>query len=64
MKSLLNADVKVVIQKTEGQLQKTIFTFDKILQNYGLEISATRSKTMAVEGKHVIRLKVVVEIKF
>ena len=59
--SLLYADDKVIIQETEDQLQKAIFTFNTILRNYGLRISAAKSKTMAFLGKRPIRTKIVVD---
>ena len=57
--SLLYVDDNVMTQRTEEQLQRAIFTFSSFIRNYGLQISATETKTMAFKGNCLIRNKVV-----
>ncbi len=55
--SILHADDKVVIQETENKLQMSIFILKNILEEYGLKMSAQKSKVMAFRGKYPVRSK-------
>ena len=59
--TLRYTDGSVIIQKTEDQLQKAIFTLNNILRYYWLKISPPKSQTMSFKGKHPIRTKMVID---
>lgn len=58
--SILYADDKVVIQETENKLQMSIFILKNILEEYGLKMSAQKSKVMAFRGKYPVRSKIAI----
>lgn len=59
--SVLFADDQVLIAASEHQLQGNVTELNKILKQYNMEISHKKTKSMAVEGKHMRRCKIVID---
>jgi hypothetical protein len=59
IKTLLFADDQVLIAELETLLQKSVHRLENITSNYGLTVSANKTKTMASRGRDHIRSKIV-----
>jgi UDP-N-acetylglucosamine 2-epimerase len=60
---LLFADNRAVIARTEDELQKAVYELQKITQDYNLNISANKQKTMAFMGTQHTKLKIIIKSK-
>jgi transposase len=54
------ADDQVIISDSEDNLQIAIYKLNKIITNYGLTISADKSKVIAFKGRDPIKSKIVI----
>ena len=61
MNSLLCVGDSVIMQKTEEQLQKGIFTLNNMLRDSVLNISAPKSQITAFKGKPPIKKKIIIK---
>ncbi|KAJ4428897.1 hypothetical protein ANN_25891 [Periplaneta americana] len=50
-----STDDQVIISNSEDNLQRGLYTLNKILSDFGMEISAKKSKVMAFLGQDPIR---------
>jgi hypothetical protein len=57
VKMLLYADDMLIIQENEDTLKKSMYELQKLSNNYNFNISTTKTKVMAFQGKHPIRSK-------
>jgi hypothetical protein len=55
---LLHADDQDIITDTEDNLQKTAHKLNQIITEYGLNISAQKTKPMAFKGRGSVRTKI------
>jgi hypothetical protein len=46
-----------IIQENADTLQRIMYELQKLNNNYNLNISTTKTKAMAFQGKYLIRLK-------
>lgn len=60
MSAILYADYKVIIQETKDKIKLATFTLHNLATKYHLEISITKTKTMAI-GKYQVQTKIVME---
>jgi hypothetical protein len=51
----------VIIQESEDELQRAIFKLNKIIEEYCLKISASKTKIMALSGKYQIKSQIVIK---
>ena len=58
---LLFADNQVIIADKEGNLQKAVHKLNQIITEYGLTISAQKTKSMAFKGRDPVRTKIVID---
>jgi hypothetical protein len=61
--TLLFADDQVIISNTDYNLQKAAHKLNQIITEYGLTISAQKTKSMAFKGRDPIRSKIVIDNK-
>lgn len=59
LNTLLYADDQVIISNSEDNLQRGLYTLNKILKDFGMEISAQKSKVMAFLGQDPVRSKII-----
>jgi hypothetical protein len=45
----------VIIQESEDESQRAVFKLNKVIEEYWLKISASKTKIMAFLGKYQIR---------
>jgi len=57
LSKLLFADDQVIIADTEDNLQKAVHKLNQIITEYGLTISAQKTKSMAFKGRDPERTK-------
>ena len=63
LSTLLFADGQVIIADTEDDLQKAAHKLNQITTEYGLNISAQKTKSMAFKGQDPVRTKIVLDNK-
>jgi hypothetical protein len=63
IKTLLFADVQVIMAESENLLQKSVHKLEKVTSKYGLTISTNKTKTMAFRGRDPIISKIVINNK-
>jgi hypothetical protein len=61
LNTLLFADDQVIIQDSEGKLQKSLYILHQMSKDYNLKISTDKTKIMAFKGKHLVRSKIEIE---
>jgi hypothetical protein len=59
----LFADDMLIIQENEDTLQKSMYELQKLSNNYNFNISTTKTKVMAFQGKYPIRSKIILNNK-
>ncbi|KAJ4434368.1 hypothetical protein ANN_22927 [Periplaneta americana] len=59
LNTLLYADDQVIISNSEDNLQRGLYTLNEILKDFGMEISAQKSKVMAFLGQDPVRSKII-----
>jgi hypothetical protein len=60
---LLFADDMLIIQENEDTLQKSMYELQKLRNNYNFNISTTKTKVMAFQGKYPTRSKIILNNK-
>jgi hypothetical protein len=60
---LLFADDMLIIQENKDTLQKSRYELQKLSNNYNFNISTTKAKVMAFQGKYTIRSKIILNNK-
>jgi hypothetical protein len=55
--------IKVIIGKSEDELQMTVNELNKIAKKYDMKISSSKTKTMGLCGKNIQRVKIEIEGK-
>jgi len=63
LSTLLFADDQVITADTEDNLQKAAHKLNQIITEYGLTISAQKTKSMAFKGRDPVRTKIVINQK-
>lgn len=58
--TLMFADDQVILQKSEDDLQHSVYRLYQICKVYNLEISEKKTKVMAFKGKFPVRSKIVI----
>lgn len=58
---MLFADDQFIIQDDEDKLQKSLYILNNICKRYNFQISKTKTKIMAWQGKHPIRAKIMID---
>jgi beta-xylosidase len=53
LKTVLYADDKMILAKTEDDLQIALNTLNEVAQKYNLKISTTKTRSMAICGKNM-----------
>lgn len=51
IKTILFADDQVIFAELEDDLQRAVFSLKKVADDYGIKLSAEKSKIMAFKGK-------------
>jgi hypothetical protein len=52
-----------MIKENEDTLQKSMYELQKVSNSYNFNISVTKTKVMAFQGKYPIRLKIILNNK-
>jgi len=60
---LLFEDDQVIVADTEGNLQKAAHKLNQIITEYGLTISAQKTKSMAFKGRDPVGTKILIDNK-
>jgi hypothetical protein len=51
LNTMLFADDQVILQKSESDLQMSVYKLHQLCSEYNMKISLTKTKTMAFHGK-------------
>jgi hypothetical protein len=60
---LLFADDVLIIQENKDTLHKSLCELQELSNNYNFNISTTKTKVMAFQGKYLIRSKIILNNK-
>jgi len=63
LSTMLFADDQVIVADTEDNLQKVAYKLNQIITEYGLTISAQKTKSMAFKERDPVRTKIVIDSK-
>jgi len=58
--NILYADDQILIATSEDELQTMIYHLNLIARKYKMTISSTKTKSMAMWGNHIQRVKIVI----
>jgi hypothetical protein len=61
LNTLFFADDQVIIQDSEGKLQKSVSMLNQMNKDYNFKISTDKTKIMAFKGKHLVRSKIEID---
>jgi hypothetical protein len=61
--SILFSDGRVLLAKSEDKLQYNVMKFNQVLQSYDVKISTDKTKAMAMEGRQIRRVKIIINDK-
>jgi hypothetical protein len=61
LNTMLFADDQVILQKSESDLQMSVYKFHKLCSEYNMKISLTKTKTTAFHGKQSVRTEIVID---
>jgi len=59
--TFLSTDDQVIIQDSEGKLQKSVYTLNQMSKDNNLKISTDKTKMMAFKGKQLVRSKIEID---
>jgi hypothetical protein len=60
---ILFADDQVLLAKSEDELRYNVMKLNQVLQSYDVKISTDKTKAMAMEGRQVRRVKIIISGK-
>jgi hypothetical protein len=58
--TLIFADDRVILENSEDNLQRTIHRLNVISKDYNMIISIDKTKVLALRGKDLIKIKIVI----
>lgn len=63
LETLLFADDQVIFASNEDELQRGVYSLNRIATDYNMKISENKTKTMAFQGREPVRSKIVINGK-
>lgn len=63
LETVLFADDQVIVAENENDLQRSVYSLEKVMAKYDMTISSKKTKTIAFKGKDPIRSKIVINGK-
>jgi len=61
LNTILYADDQILMATSEDELQTVAYQLNLIARKYKMTISSTKTKSMAVCGNHILRVKIVIK---